>query len=120
MAVMKQAIEHGAHCGHIAKQLAPVLDRAIGGQQGAAALIAAHDDLQQILGGGVHEQTTTGEAPFVKNSEFYGSTFEAAVDPLEQVDTSPRPPSRPKVYQMPKRDEAQAPKRSETQNAASR
>lgn len=68
----------------------------------------------------VHEQTTTGEAPFVKNSEFYGSTFEAAVDSLEQVDTSPRPPSRPKVYQMPKRDEAQAPKRSGTQNAASR
>ena len=32
---------------------APVLHRSIRGQQRAGAFVAAHDDLQQILGGGV-------------------------------------------------------------------
>ena len=55
MAVMQQAIEHGADGGDIAEQLAPVLDRTVGGEQRAEALVAAHDDFQQILGGGVRQ-----------------------------------------------------------------
>ena len=50
--VMQQAVEHGADRGGIAHQFAPVFDRAVGGQQRAGPLVAAHDDLQQFLGGG--------------------------------------------------------------------
>src|SRR5438034_8519876 len=42
VAVMQQAIEHGADCGDIAEQLAPVLDGTIGSQQSAEAFVAAH------------------------------------------------------------------------------
>ena len=55
VAVMQQTIEHGADGGDIAEQLAPVLDRAVGSEQRADALVAAHDDFQQILGGGVRQ-----------------------------------------------------------------
>ena len=46
---MQQAIEHGTDCGGIAEQFAPILHWAIGGDQGAGALVTTHDDLQQIL-----------------------------------------------------------------------
>jgi hypothetical protein len=52
MAVMQETVEHGAHGRDIAEQLAPVFDRTVRGQQSAEALVAAHDDFQQILGGG--------------------------------------------------------------------
>ena len=52
---MQQPIEHRADCGDIAQQFAPVLDRTIGCEQRAEAFVAAHDDLQQILGGGMRE-----------------------------------------------------------------
>ena len=52
---MKQAVEHGANCGDIAQQLAPIFDRTIGCEQCAEAFVTAHDDFQQILGGGVRE-----------------------------------------------------------------
>ena len=52
---MEQAIEHGADGGNIAEQFAPVLDGTVGSEQRAEALVAAHDDLQQILGGGVRK-----------------------------------------------------------------
>ena len=52
---MEQAIEHGGDGGAVAEQFAPVFDGAVGSQQGAGALVAAHDDLQQILGGGGRE-----------------------------------------------------------------
>jgi len=55
MAVMQQAVEHGTDGGDIAKQFAPVLDGTIGSEQRAETLVAAHDDFQQILGGGVRE-----------------------------------------------------------------
>ena len=48
---MQQTIEHGADGGNIAEQFAPVLDRAVGSEQCAAPLVAAHDDFKQILGG---------------------------------------------------------------------
>lgn len=57
MAMMQQAVEHGADGGGIAEQAAPVFHRAIGSQQSAAAFVAAHDDFQQILGGGVGQFT---------------------------------------------------------------
>ncbi len=53
MTMMQQAVEHGADGGGITEQAAPVFYRAIGSQQGAAAFVAAHDDFQQVLGGGV-------------------------------------------------------------------
>src|SRR5262249_37517935 len=55
VAVVEQAIQHGTHGGDIAQQFAPVLDRAVGSQQRAETFVAAHDNLQQILGGGVRE-----------------------------------------------------------------
>ena len=53
--VVQQPIEHCADSGHIAEKLAPVLDWAVGCEQSAEAFVAAHDDFQQILGGGVRE-----------------------------------------------------------------
>src|ERR1700752_1838370 len=51
MAVMEQPVEHRDDRGRIAQQLAPVLNRAVGGQQCAGTLVAPDDDFQQILGG---------------------------------------------------------------------
>ena len=52
---MQQAIEYGTNGRDIAEQLAPILDRTVGSQQRAASFVAAHDDLQQILGGSLRE-----------------------------------------------------------------
>src|SRR5438552_4952694 len=49
VAMMEQAIEHGADGRGIAQQFAPVLDRSIGSHDGTGAFVAAHYDLQQIL-----------------------------------------------------------------------
>ena len=54
-ASVEQVIEHGTDRGDIAEQFAPVFDGTIRCEQCAEALVAAHDDLQQILGGGVGE-----------------------------------------------------------------
>jgi len=64
MTVMQQTIEHGAHGSDIAQQLAPVLDGTIGGRQRAETLVAAHDDFQQILGGGMREFAHAGNRSF--------------------------------------------------------
>ena len=50
--VMEEAVEHGGHRSAVTEELSPVLHRTIGSQQGAGPLIAAHDDLQEVLGGG--------------------------------------------------------------------
>jgi len=52
MSVMEQAVQHGGDGGTIAEQLAPVVDWSVRCDQRARPLIAAHDDLQQFLGGG--------------------------------------------------------------------
>ncbi len=52
MAVVKQAIQHGADRRGIAQQLAPILDGTIRGHQSAGPLIASQHDLQQIFGRG--------------------------------------------------------------------
>ena len=53
--MVQEPIKHGADGGDIAEQLAPVLDGTIGCEQRAETLVAAHDDLQQILGGRMWE-----------------------------------------------------------------
>src|SRR5439155_11796177 len=45
MPMMQDAVEHGGHCRHVAQQLSPILNRAVGSEQRAGALVAAHDDL---------------------------------------------------------------------------
>ena len=52
---MEQTVEHRTDGGNVGEQLAPVLDRTVGSQQRAASFVAAHDDLQQILGGSLRE-----------------------------------------------------------------
>ena len=55
MPVMQKPVEHRADSGHIAQQLSPVFHRPIRRQQRAGPFVAAHHDLQQILGGGERE-----------------------------------------------------------------
>lgn len=50
MTVMEQAVEHSADGCGVAQEFAPVVYGAIGSHQGGGAFIAAHNDLQQILG----------------------------------------------------------------------
>ena len=52
---MEEPIEQGGDRGGVAEQLAPVVDRAIGRQHRGRAFIAPHDQLEEILGGGVRE-----------------------------------------------------------------
>ena len=52
VAVLEEPIEHGGDSGRVAEQLAPVLDGTVGGHQRAGALVPAHDDLEEVLGGG--------------------------------------------------------------------
>jgi len=45
--VVEQSVEDGAGGRHVAKELSPFLDGTIGGHQGGAVFVAAHDDLQE-------------------------------------------------------------------------
>ena len=56
---MEEAVEHGCNRRHIAQQFSPVFDGAIGSQQRTGPLVAAHDDLQQVLGGGQRQLAHT-------------------------------------------------------------
>jgi hypothetical protein len=49
--VAQESVKHGANCGRVAEQFAPVFHWSVGGQNGAGALIAAHNDFQQFFGG---------------------------------------------------------------------
>lgn len=49
--VMEEAVEDGAGGGNVLQEFAPVLQRPVAGHDGGAGLVAAHDDLQQILAG---------------------------------------------------------------------
>jgi len=51
--MVEQAVEHCGNRGNIAEQLAPVVYWTIGSQQGTGTLVSTHDDLKEILGGGV-------------------------------------------------------------------
>src|SRR6516165_6090320 len=52
MSVVEEAVEHGGNSSTVAQQFAPVLHRAVGGEQSTGALITPHHDLQQFLSGG--------------------------------------------------------------------
>ena len=48
-------IEQGGDGGGVAEQLAPIVDGSIGRQQRGGPFVSAHDDLEQVLGGGVRQ-----------------------------------------------------------------
>src|SRR6185369_5434244 len=70
VAVVKQAIEHRTDGGDIAEQFAPIFDRAIGSQERADAFVPAHDNLQQILSGGVRQ---LAHAEVIDYEQWYSS-----------------------------------------------
>lgn len=79
--MVEEAVEHGADGGYVAQQFAPVFDGAVGSGQGARALVAAHDDFQEIFGGGVGE---LAHAEVVDDEQGHGGdvihiSFERAV-----------------------------------------
>jgi hypothetical protein len=45
--VVEQPIEDGAGGRHVAKELSPFFDGTVGGHQGGAVFVAAHDDFQE-------------------------------------------------------------------------
>ena len=47
LSVVEQSIEDGAGGRHVAQELSPFFDGTIGGHQGGAVFVAAHDDLQE-------------------------------------------------------------------------
>ena len=50
--MVEQPVQHRRHGRGVAEELAPVVDRAIGGEDGQGPFIAAHDELKLIFGGG--------------------------------------------------------------------
>jgi len=66
---MQQTIPHGADGGDVAEQFSPVLDRTVGSKQCAEALVAAHNDFQQVLGGCVRE---FAHAEVINNEQRHG------------------------------------------------
>jgi hypothetical protein len=55
MGVVEEPIEQRGDGGGVAEELPPVLDWAIGSNQRGRSFVAAHDDLEQILGRGVRQ-----------------------------------------------------------------
>ncbi len=51
--VMEQAVEQRGDGGGVAEELSPVVDRPVRGEQRRRPLVAAHDQLEQVFGGGV-------------------------------------------------------------------
>src|SRR6266545_4909959 len=52
MRVVEEPVEQRGDGRRVAEELAPVLDRAIRRDQSGGAFVAAHDDLEEILGRG--------------------------------------------------------------------
>src|SRR5262245_41084695 len=50
--MVEDAVEHGRDRGGVCEDPAPVLDGAVGGEDRGAALVAAHDQFEEVLGGG--------------------------------------------------------------------
>ena len=50
---MQEPVEQRGDRGGVAEQLPPLVDRAVGGEHRRGPLVAAHDQLEQVLGGGV-------------------------------------------------------------------
>jgi hypothetical protein len=51
LGVVQEAVEDRPSGGVVAQDLAPVFDRAIGGEHGGADFVAASEDFQDVLGG---------------------------------------------------------------------
>jgi len=49
--VMEKAVENGRGRGDIANEFAPFFQGAVGGHQGRAQFVAAHDDLEEVFAG---------------------------------------------------------------------
>ena len=49
VAMVQEAVQHGGDGRDVAEQFSAVLDGTVGSHQGAGALIAAHNDLQQLF-----------------------------------------------------------------------
>jgi hypothetical protein len=49
--VLQEAVQDGRGGRDVAEELGPVLSGAVGGDDGGEPLVAAHDDVEQILGG---------------------------------------------------------------------
>jgi len=105
--MVEEPIEERGDGGGIAQELAPVFHRAVGRDERGGALVAAHDDLEEILGGGVGELAhveivddeqrdggelgevgLTGAAELVE--ERVGFTVEDAMAPLEDREADRR------------------------------
>ena len=52
---MEEAIEEGRHGRGVAEQLPPVVHGTIRREQRGRPFVAAHDELEEVLGGGVGE-----------------------------------------------------------------
>jgi hypothetical protein len=52
---MEQAVKQGGHGGGIPEQFPPVVDRPVRSQQGGGPLVAAHDQFEEIFGGGMRQ-----------------------------------------------------------------
>jgi len=49
--VVQEPVKDGGGCGDVVEELAPILERAVGGHEGGSVFVAAHDDLEQVLPG---------------------------------------------------------------------
>ena len=52
---MEQAVGQRGDGGGVAEKLSPVVDRPVRGEQRRRPLVAAHDQLEQVFGGGVRQ-----------------------------------------------------------------
>ena len=44
---VEESVEDGVGCGDVAEELAPFFDGAVGGHDGGAVFVSAHDDFQE-------------------------------------------------------------------------
>ena len=52
---MEQGVEQCGDGGGVTEELPPVVDRTIRGEHGGGPFVAAHDQLEQVLGGGMRQ-----------------------------------------------------------------
>ena len=53
--VMEESVEQRGDGGVIPEEFSPVIDGPVRGEDGGGPFVAAHDELQEIFGGGVRE-----------------------------------------------------------------
>jgi len=51
--MMQEPVEQRGDGGGVAEELSPLVDRTVGGEHRGGPLVTAHDELEQVLGGGV-------------------------------------------------------------------